>query len=366
MRIDKKSKFFKKSYTEAPKIKTGPNLFGRIIGFAGLIVCGIAIFLFIEFLNYTEKWAAPEKQSREVVLDIPGKTPNAEIAKLLKDNGVIKDEEAFLLAFKIKSRIKESTRLNSGEHALDPSMNAWQIISVLNKGNIKYYSITIPEGYNMAEIARLVERQAEGKLGDAETFWALCHDAAFIKELGVDAPNLEGYLFPETYKYKKGDNARELIKQMVGNFNKVWSRYSAAALANRLSKNEVLTLASIVEKETGAPSERPLIASVFFNRLQKKMRLQTDPTVIYGLPNFNGNLTRKDLDTPHPYNTYVIPGLPPGPITNPGEAAIKAVLYPSKKKYLYFVSKNDGTHHFSETLKEHNRMVAQYQRGGSS
>jgi UPF0755 protein len=363
MSVNKKDRFFKKSYTEKPKIKTGPSLFSRIVGFTGLIVCGVAIFLFIEFLNYTSMWAAPEKKSREVVIDIPQNTDLAEVAKMLKKEGIIKNEKAFLRAFRLKSFVKKNIAVRAGEMSLDPSKDVWATIDSLNKGKIKYYRFTVPEGLGMAEIARLVEKEG---IGSAEEFWALCHDQDFIKSLGVDAVNLEGYLFPETYTYKKGDKNRDMIKQMVGNFNKVWTNYSAAALANHLSKNEVLTLASIVEKETGAPSERPIIAAVFFNRLKSKMRLQTDPTVIYGIPNFNGNLTRKDLETPHPYNTYVIPGLPPGPIANPGEAAIKAVLYPSKNKYLYFVSKNDGTHHFSETLREHNRMVAQYQRGGSS
>jgi UPF0755 protein len=159
---------------------------------------------------------------------------------------------------------------------------------------------------------------------------------------------------------------RTIVKTMTDQFFKVWNRYSDEAAARGLTMNQAVTLASIVEKETGDPAERPLIAAVFYNRLEKKMRLQTDPTVIYGIPNFDGNLTRAHLQEPHPWNTYVIQGLPPGPIASPGEAAIRASVNPVKADYLYFVSKNDGTHHFSSTLKEHNRMVAQYQRQGRS
>ena len=139
--------------------------------------------------------------------------------------------------------------------------------------------------------------------------------------------------------------------------------WEALAKSRGLSRHQVVTLASIIEKETGSPEERPLISSVFHNRLKQKMRLQSDPTVIYGIANFNGNLTRRDLKTPTPYNTYTIKGLPPGPIANPGRQSLEAALFPAESKFRYFVSKNDTTHYFSETLKEHNRAVRKYQRG---
>ncbi|MDR2461276.1 MAG: endolytic transglycosylase MltG [Deltaproteobacteria bacterium] len=351
---DKKSK---------EKIKTGPSLFSRIMGFTGLILVGLLIFGFVEVLNYSQKLAPPEETSREILVTIPQGASYPQIASLLYEAGVIRDADAFVLAIRIKSRLRQQVGIKAGEQALDPSKNTWETIATLVKGNFKFYPFTIPEGWNMADISRAVE--ASG-FGSAQDFWALCHDQEFIRSLGLDTNTLEGYLFPETYNFPKSMSQRAIAKAMVDQFFKIWNKYEAEAAARGLTRNEVVTLASIVEKETGVASERPLIAAVFFNRLQKKMRLQTDPTVIYGLVNFDGNLTRRDLETPHPYNTYIIDGLPPGPIASPGEAAIKAVLNPSKTKHLYFVSKNDGTHHFSETLAEHNRMVAQYQRGNTS
>ncbi|MDR2349370.1 MAG: endolytic transglycosylase MltG [Deltaproteobacteria bacterium] len=345
------------------KIPTGPSLFGRLVGLAGVLFFGSLIFAFVWLMNYSEKLTAPETASREVLVTIPQGASNADIAGILREAGVIKDPSAFLWAVKIKRTLKQNVAMKAGEQALDPSKNAWDVISTLVKGNFKYYPFTIPEGYNMADISRAVG--ASGLAG-AEEFWALCHDKEFIKSLGVEADTLEGYLFPETYNFPKGTSAKTIAKAMVDQMRAVWNKHASAARAKGLTLNEVLTLASIVEKETGSPGERPLIAAVFFNRLKKKMKLQTDPTVIYGLRNFDGNITRKDLADPHPYNTYVIDGLPPGPIASPGEAAINAVINPSNTKHLYFVSKNDGTHHFSETLNEHNRMVARYQRGGSS
>jgi UPF0755 protein len=195
-----------------------------------------------------------------------------------------------------------------------------------------------------------------------DEFVRLCRDRTFIQSLGIQADSLEGYLFPETYLFPRDTSTQDVIKAMAARFFKVWDKYADMARGHELSRHQIITLASIVEKETGAPQERPMIAAVFLNRLKKKMRLETDPTVIYGIPDFDGNLTKKHLQTPTPYNTYVIDGLPPGPIANPGEDSIKAVLQPANTDYLFFVSKNDGTHQFSRTLKEHNQAVSQYQK----
>ncbi|MDR2340555.1 MAG: endolytic transglycosylase MltG [Deltaproteobacteria bacterium] len=354
------SKFVSKK-TTPDKIKTGPSLLGRMFGLAGIAVVLGLIIAFLFLLQYADRFGPPETTSREILVTIPQGAGAQEVAKLLKAKGVIKDEGAFLWAVRIRSKLRQPVDIKAGEQALDPSQNAWEQIKVLAKGNFKFYPFTIPEGKNLREIAMTVEAAGFGK---ADDFLRLCYDPEFIRSLGIDAPSLEGYLFPETYNFPKDTQPRAIIRAMAGQFLKVWSKYDTLAAARGLNRNEVLTLASIVEKETGAPSERPLIAAVFFNRLDKKMRLQTDPTVIYGIPNFDGNLTRAHLETPHPYNTYVIQGLPPGPIASPGEDSISAVLNPAKSKYLYFVSKNDGTHHFSTTLAEHNKMVAQYQRSG--
>jgi UPF0755 protein len=353
--------FRKKPDKAKAKIRTGPSLLGRIVGLVGLVLVLGLIVGFIQLLQYIKNFSAPETQSREVLVTIPQGASYQQIARILKESGVIRDEGAFLWAVRIKSKLRRPVAIKAGEQALDPSMNAWEQISVLAKGNFKFYPFTIPEGRNLREIALAAQ---EAGFGRAEDFLALCYDREFIRSLGIEADSLEGYLFPETYNFPRDTQPRAIIRAMTAQFQKVWDKYATLAAARGITLNQALTLASIVEKETGDPGERPLIAAVFYNRLEKKMRLQTDPTVIYGIPDFDGNLTRAHLETPHAYNTYVIPGLPPGPIASPGEDAIKAVLNPAKARYLYFVSKNDGTHHFSNTLAEHNRMVAQYQRSG--
>ncbi|MDR2612434.1 MAG: endolytic transglycosylase MltG [Deltaproteobacteria bacterium] len=351
---------FKRKPTPA-RISTGPSVAGRVTGFLGIAAVAALIFGFLELLEYSHRFTAPETESREILVSIPQGAGYPQIARILQDAGVIRDGAAFLWAVRINSLLKRPVSVKAGEQALDPSLSTWETLALLSRGNFKLYPFTVPEGWNMAEIARQAELAG---LGSAQEFLALCRDPGYVRSLGIEAPSLEGYLFPETYSFPRGTSLRTVVKAMTDQFFKVWAKYRDQAAARGLTMNQAVTLASIVEKETGDPAERPLIAAVFFNRLAKNMRLQTDPTVIYGIPNFDGNLTRAHLETPHPWNTYVIQGLPPGPIASPGEAAIQAAVNPAQAEYLYFVSKNDGTHHFSETLREHNRMVAQYQRQG--
>ncbi len=296
------------------------------------------------------------KEEKQVLVSIPKGASPAEIGKLLEDAKVIRSAVVFRYLVDLK---KMDTKLLAGEHLLDSGLDTSGIIESLVKGRFKMCRLTIPEGLTMSQVAAAVERAG---LAKAEDLNRLFIDADFIHSLKLDEKNLEGYLFPETYYFTAGTSAREIIRAMVNRFWDVWSRYEAKARATGMTRHEIVTLASIVEKETGNASERPLIAAVFLNRLKQGMRLQSDPTVIYGLQNFNGNLTREHLETYTPYNTYQIKALPPGPIANPGEASIKAVIEPAKVGYLYFVSKNDGTHHFSKTLAEHTRAVNLYQR----
>ena len=200
-----------------------------------------------------------------------------------------------------------------------------------------------------------------------EEVLALIHDQKFISSLGLSLSSLEGYLFPDTYLLTRGKSAESILAMMVGRFLDVYSKILAEAgkkdsAEKPPNRHEVVTLASIVEKETGVAEERGLVAAVFVNRLKKNMLLQADPTVIYGIQKFDMALTRKDLKTPTAYNTYMQKGLPAGPICNPGRDSLLAVLHPAETSYLYFVSKNDGTHQFSRTLKEHNKAVRMFQR----
>lgn len=254
----------------------------------------------------------------------------------------------------------DDRRIRAGEYLLRASMAPRAILDTLVRGDALLHKVVIPEGSTVFKIGEILERAG---LMSQEAFLLAASDPGLIKALGLEGDTFEGYLFPETYYFPKGVTAEQVIRKMVAHFLSVFTpAWSERAHAMALTTHQVVTLASIVEKETAKHEERALIAAVFANRLKRCMRLESDPTVIYGIKDFDGNLTREDLETPTPYNTYQIRGLPPGPIANPGRASIEAVLYPSKEPHLYFVSKNDGSHHFSRTLSEHNEMVERYQR----
>jgi UPF0755 protein len=236
-----------------------------------------------------------------------------------------------------------------------------QIMEIMVRGEVKLYKLTVPEGYNLHQIAELVE--AAG-LGSKYDFSNAATDATLARKYGLEASTFEGYLFPDTYFFPKNVDVEKIISSMVGRFRSVFTpKWEARAGSLGFTVHQIVTLASIIEKETGSPFERPIISSVFHNRLKKNMRLESDPTVIYGIQNFDGNLTRKHLLTRTPYNTYTIRGLPVGPIANPGRLSLEAALYPEKTSFIYFVSKKDSTHHFSSTLKQHNLAVRKYQLG---
>jgi len=262
--------------------------------------------------------------------------------------------------FKLLARFKGyDKKIRAGEYELSAAMSPREILVKLVSGKVRLYRLTIPEGYTLRQVAATVESAA---LCPAAEFSRAAADPALVISLGIKARDLEGYLYPDTYFFPKGVTGLEIVHAMTSRFNGVFKpEWKTRAADLKMSVHEIVTLASIIEKETGAAFERPLISSVFHNRLKKKMRLETDPTVIYGIPNFNGNLTRKDLATPTAYNTYVIRGLPPGPIANPGAKALEAALYPAETKYLFFVSKKDTTHQFSTNIKDHNKAVRKYQ-----
>ena len=219
--------------------------------------------------------------------------------------------------------------------------------------------MTIPEGLTIPEIAQALEKS---NIVTADDFLNAVAELAQSKEWGIPAESLEGYLFPETYSFRKGVSAESVAREMVNTFYKQIATVAPDGfLDDPEALHEIVTLASIIEKETGAEHERKIISAVFTNRLKKNMLLQSDPTVIYALPKFDGNIRRKDLSYDSPYNTYKYPGLPPGPIASPGLGSLDAALSPASESYLYFVSKNNGEHHFSKTLREHNNAVRKYQ-----
>jgi UPF0755 protein len=253
-------------------------------------------------------------------------------------------------------------RVKAGEYKLSAAMSPFEIFETLTSGISVAHPITVREGENMYEIAADIESKG---LSSKDEILDLCKDGDFIVQLGFDPgmKSLEGFLYPDTYYFNKTMSAEDMVRQMVHHANQIWTQADDAT-AKRLgmTRYQVITLASIIEKETGAPNERPLISSVFHNRLKKKMRLQSDPTTIYGMwSRYQGKIHHSDLLQATPFNTYTIPGLPVGPISNPGRESITAALNPAQSDYLFFVSHNDGTHEFTTSLEDHNRAVRKFQ-----
>ena len=250
--------------------------------------------------------------------------------------------------------------IKAGEYQLTSRMNMLHLLDTLQQGKVLCHKVTIPEGYVIRQTAELLAGQ---DLVNKEKFIKAAGDQKLAKEFGLQADTLEGYLYPDTYYFSKGLSEKSIITTMVERFKSIIQpEWKKRCRKMGFTLHQIVTLASLIEKETYKKEEKPIISAVYHNRLQDGIRLQCDPTVIYTLENFNGNLTKKDLLIDSPYNTYRQYGLPPGPIANPGEESIRAALYPAEKDYRYFVSKNNGSHQFSRTLKEHNRAVFKYQK----
>lgn len=306
-------------------------------------------------------WTPTSSSSESILYEVKRGTTIGSLTEDLQQLGLVKDKALFALLMRVH---RVGARLKAGEYALRKNMAPAELIEVLTSGRSVGRLFTVSEGLNMFEIAELFEAQGFGK---REDFLKAARDPQLIQQmLGQKLPSLEGYLFPETYSVTKYMKASEIVRKMVAHFLKEFAPFEEQARAMGWSRHKVVTLASIIEKETGVPEERPLISSVFHNRLQKKMRLQTDPTIIYAKALQIGrvviSITRQDLRMEHPYNTYVISGLPPGPIANAGRAAFAAAVKPEESDYLFFVSRNDGTHIFSEEYKDHKAAVQEFQK----
>jgi UPF0755 protein len=299
----------------------------------------------------------PMRDGMALTIIIPRRIGLERIENILIKNAVLHDDIRFGLLARITGK---AHILKAGEYSFPPGLTPSQVLTLLTEGKIVQHPITIPEGTELIKIADIL---AADDWIDREKFLQLTRRPEFIKDLGLSIDSLEGYLFPDTYNLSRGNqNEAGIIRMMVEKFLETYREISHVEKPQTLSRHEIVTLASIVEKETALNEERPLIARVFLNRLQQGMRLQADPTVLYNRPAASGSLTKRDLMTPTPYNTYLIPGLPRGPICSPGRASLEAVLHPTEEDFLYFVSRNNGSHYFSKTLAEHNRAVAKYQR----
>ncbi len=264
----------------------------------------------------------------------------------------------------IFTRLMGSSReLKAGNYTFTGRESYREILHILEKGQARVVPVTIPEGFSLLQISSLLE---DSGIADKNRLLESFTDVSMIKDLDSNAQNLEGYLFPDTYFFSENSSANTARDIMLHRFLEIFKpEWKDRAKELGLTVKDVVTLASLIEKETACSEERELISSVFHNRLKRGMLLQCDPTVIYALMlegRYDGNIRKDDLKFDSPYNTYVYAGLPPGPIANPGEASMKAALYPARTTYLYFVSKNDGTHHFSSSLREHNNAVIKYQK----
>ncbi len=294
-------------------------------------------------------------------VDVPVGAGPLGLAKLLQEKKIIAAPRLFALAMRLND---QSRRIRAGAYALSAAQSPWAIMDILANEPPQLRRLTVLEGHTIYDVAN---RLAEAGLMGAEDFLAEAEDPETAAALNLEGPGVEGYLFPETYYFPQGVGAREIVRVMVQRFLKTFDELERKARASGrpatgLSRRETVILASLVEAETPAAAERPLVAGVFMNRLRRNMLLQSDPTVSYGLSEPPRRLRKSHLKDPHRYNTYVHPGLPPGPIGNPGASALRAALAPEKTNYVYFVSKNDGTHHFSVTYDEHLQAVNRYQR----
>ncbi len=311
-----------------------------------LIASGIIIYLMWPFSAF----------GQETFVDIPRGTGTRAMARMLADAGVIRSQWAFLVLRALRPR----DTLKAGEYRFDKPATAWEVYGRIARGDVFLLSLVVPEGQNVFDIADHLEKS---NMMRRERLLAAARDTSLIRDLAPRAPSLEGYLFPDTYRFPRKTAPEQLVRIMTDRFRKAWAELGSPAP----DVHRIVTLASLVETEARVPEERPIVASVFANRLKVGMPLQADPTTVYAarLQNrFRGTIYASDLDNSHPYNTYRNPGLPPGPVANPGMDSLKAALHPADTKYLYFVAKGDGSggHHFSTDLADHALAVQKYRR----
>ncbi|MGD0301812.1 MAG: endolytic transglycosylase MltG [Bryobacteraceae bacterium] len=296
---------------------------------------------------------------KPVILDFPRGTSTQSMSAQLARAGVIRNSWTFLLA----RAAHPKARLLAGEYQFSEPASVLTVFNRIARGDVFFYELTVPEGSNMFDIAASIDRFDFMKGAD---FLRVARDPAPIRDLAPGAPTLEGYLFPSTYRIERRTTVKQLARMMTDLFRKHWRELQPSVEVNP-AVNSTVTLASLVEKETALAEERPLVASVYANRLRMGMPLDCDPTTIYAAlleGRYRGTIYRSDLDSQNPYNTYRHPGLPPGPIANPGLAALKAALAPAATSYVYFVARPDGSggHQFSENIEAHNRAVEQYRQ----
>jgi len=318
---------------------------------------GSAAYLYL----YRQRVYAPYRgySTTEQFIEIPTGVGTNDIGRRLVAAGVIRDERTFRMALWLSGRAR---RLQAGDYRFDRPMSPIDVVGKIARGEVDLVPITFPEGLTIIDMSKVFETSG---FGTAAAFVEAARNASLVHALDPTAPDLEGYLFPDTYALPRHADAPRVVHVMVERFEQMLTpQLRSAADGRGLTVRQLVTLASIVEKETARPDERPLVASVYANRLRIGMALQCDPTVIYAMQRagtYHGNIRRDDLQMDSPYNTYRYPGLPPGPIASPGKGSLEAAAHPAESTDLYFVSRNDGSHEFARTLDEHNKNVRKYQ-----
>ena len=329
---------------------TSHNLRYAILAFVVFVISGLYIFyLFIP-------WTVPEDIGVIEITIQRGMTPGA-ISSLLKENGVIRSEKKFLFGAKL---LGVTRKLQAGRYIFQGRLNNYAVLNKLYKGHVVTEHVTIPEGSRATKIAGILN---EALNIDSVHFISLVYDSSYSRLQGVEASTLEGYLYPDTYRFHTNTSPEETTQRMISRFQGVFHD-SLIQRAGQIGMtvHQIVTLASIVEGEAALDSERSIIAALYINRLKRNMLLQADPTIQYIIKDGPRRLLNKDLQIDSPYNTYIYPGLPPGPVNSPGIASILAVLYPDTVKYLYMVANGDGSHTFSRTMRDHLKAKARFDR----
>lgn len=322
-----------------------------------LVAGGFLLAAALMAAAYVSAFLLTPRQGHSMVVEVQVRRGDtfASVARELQRKGLVSQPRLFALWARLRGL---DTGMHRGIYRFEGAVSPAAVLDGLVRGRTAVHKVTVPEGFTVRQIGRLLVGRG---LAAPERFAAAVSEPALLASIRTGS--LEGYLFPSTYHFRILATEEEIVKTMFTEFeDRFTPEMEARARELGMTRHEAVTLASIIEKEGGPTDEFPLVSAVFHNRLKRGMRLQSDPTVIYGLKDFDGNLTRRHLRRRDPYNTYHIRGLPPGPIANPGVAAMNAALFPADVEYLYFVSRNDGSHHFSRSLREHNRAVAKYQR----
>jgi len=330
-----------------------PRLAGRVSRYVILFFAVVVLFCVL-LINYSTN--PIDNKNMTILVDIPTGSSFLKVTEILNQSGLIKSRIFFYSLTIIKNARRH---IRAGEYEFNTSLTPSAMIDKLLHGEIKIHKVIIREDLSLREIAAILDKE---KLINKDDFFELAGDEDFLESLNIKADSIEGYLFPETYFFDRSMSTRQIMKIMVNQF---WKEVTPEIIkrAGELGFNthRFVTIASMIGKESGDGVEKPMISAVFHNRLRKKMRLQSDPTAVYDLNNFDGKILRSHLKRKSPYNTYVRKGLPPGPIANPGLTSLEAALNPAPVNYLYFVSKKDGTHYFSNSLVQHNQAIKRYQ-----